>query len=259
MANRLALLVALVSILVALAVAWFAETQYQQLVATTELVVPTVEIPPYTLVAPGMFKMRAFPAPMAREAVHRALDDTRGKLTTTTLQPGQLIYQTQLVAPRQFRYSDDERLEIVSFPIKPEQAVGGQIKVGQHINIYRVVMQTQPSQQVATSPDPRVWLSAVGAGIELLIPDAAVVDVRSTQGAPVVAPPKVKTQTQEVTTYESASTSDANQTRPLTILTVAVPPDIAKDIVRLSGEAQITSRYLLWVSLAPIVKSGAGK
>jgi len=36
---------------------------------------------------------------------------------------------------------------------------------------------------------------------------------------------------------------------------VAVPPEVAKDILRLAGESQVTSRYLLWVSLAPIVKS----
>jgi hypothetical protein len=34
-----------------------------------------------------------------------------------------------------------------------------------------------------------------------------------------------------------------------------VPPDVAKDILRLAGESQITARYLLWVSMAPTVKS----
>ena len=259
MANRLAVGIALIAALVALGVGWIAETQYQQFVATTELPVPAVEIPPYTIVAPGMFKLKAFPAPMAREAVYRTLNDTRGRITTTTLQPDQLVYATQLVAPSRFRYSDDERLEIVSFPIKPEQAVGGQVKTGQRINIYRLALQMQTQQTVTQSPDPQVWLRAQGAGIELLIPDVPVVDVRSTQGSPMVAAPKVKTQTQEATTYESAPTSDANQARPLTILTVAVPPEIARDILRLAGEAQITSRYLLWVSLAPVVQSGAGK
>lgn len=257
MTNRIAVVIALVSLLIALAVGWFAETQYQSLVATTELPVPAVEIPPYSIVAPGMFKLKSFPAPMAREGVYRTLDETRGKIATTTLRPDQLIYLDQLVAPRQFRYSDDERLEIVSFPVKPEQAVGGQIKVGQRINVYRVALQSQPDPKVVQSPDPHVWLRAVGAGIELLIADAPVVDVRSTQGAPIVQPPKVKSQAQEVTTYESAPTSD--QSRPLMIITVAAPPDIAKDIIRLSGEAQITARYLLWVSLAPTVLRGAQK
>jgi len=255
MRNRLALLIAIISLIVALGVGWFAETQYQALVATTELIVPAVEIPPYTVVAPGMFKVRSFPAPMAQEPVYRALSELSGKIATITLKPEQLVYRDQLVPLKQFRFTDDERLEIVSFPIKPEQAVGGQIKQGQRINLYRIVLQATPNQAVTTSPDPKVWLAAPGAGIEVLESDVLVVDVRSTQGSPIVAPPKVQSKTAEVTTYETAETSSASTNRPLTILTVAVAPDIAKDILRLAGEANITSRYLLWVSLAPIVKS----
>jgi hypothetical protein len=255
MKNRLALVIAFVSLIVALGVGWFAETQYQALVATTELIVPAVEIPPYTVVAPGMFKVRSFPAPMAREPVYRDLSELSGKIATIILKPDQLVYRDQLVPLRQFRYTDDERLEIVSFPIKPEQAVGGQIKQGQRVNLYRIVLQATPNQAVVSSPDPKVWLAAQGAGIELLEADVLVVDVRSTQGSPIVAPPKVQSKTSEVTTYETTETSSSSTNRPLTILTVAVAPDIAKDILRLAGESNITSRYLLWVSLAPLVKS----
>jgi len=254
MPTRFALLVAIISLFVALGVGWFAETQYQQLVATTELVVPAVEIPPYTVVAPGMFKIRSFPAPMAQEPVYRDLSELSGKIATIALKPDQLVYRDQLVPLKQFRYTDDERLEIVSFPIKPEQAVGGQIKPGQRLNIYRIVLQATPNQAVVASPDPKVWLAASGAGIELLEADVLVVDVRSTQGSPMVSPPKVQSKTSEVTTYETAETSSSSTNRPLTILTVAVAPDVAKDILRLVGESQIASRYLLWVSLAPLVK-----
>ena len=255
MRNRLALGVAFISLLVALGVGWFAETQYQALVATTELIVPTVEIPPYTVVSPEMFKLRSFPAPMADEPVYRQLSELSGKISTITLKPDQLVYRDQLVPVRQFRYSDDERLEVISFPIKPEQAVGGQIKQGQRINIYRIVLQAAPNQAVVSSPDPKVWLAALGAGIEVLQSDVLVVDVRSTQGSPIVSPPQVQSKASEVTTYQTADTSTSNTNRPLTILTVAVPPDVAKDILRLVGESQLASRYLLWVSLAPIVKS----
>ncbi len=255
MRNRFALLIALISFIVALAVGWFAETQYQALVATTELVVPAVEIPPYTVVSPGMFKTRSFPAPMAQESVYRSLDQVAGRISTITLKPDQLVYRDQLVLLRQFRYTDDERLEVISFPIKPEQAVGGQIKTGQRINIYRIVLQPAPNQSVVSSPDPKVWLASPGAGIEVMQSDVLVVDVRSTQGSPIALPPKVQTNASDVTAYQSADASSSSTNRPLTILTVAVPPDVAKDILRLAGESQIASRYLLWVSLAPLVKS----
>ncbi len=255
MKNRWTFLVGCLSLLVALAAGWFAETQYQALVATTELVVPAVKIPPYSIVVPEMFRTRAFPAPMANEPIYRELSEVSGKMTTITLEPGQLIYRDQLVPLRQFRYSDDERLEVISFPVKPEQAVGGQVKPGQRINIYRLVVQAAPNQSVAASPDPKIWLAAPGAGVELLQPDVLVVDVRSTQGSPMVAAPKVPSKTAEATTFETVETDSSNASRPLTILTVAVPPDIAKDILRLAGESHVASRYLLWISLAPIVKS----
>lgn len=255
MKNRLALLIAFVSLIVALGVGWFAETQYQALVATTELIVPTVEIPPYTVVSPEMFKVRSFPAPMANEPVYRDLSELSGKITTITLQPDQLVYRDQLVPLSQFRYSDDERLEVISFPIKPEQAVGGQVKPGQRINIYRIVLQPAPNQSILSSPDPKVWLAAPGAGIEVMESDVLVVDVRSTQGSPIASPPRVQSSGSDVTAYQTADTSTSAANRPLTILTVAVAPDVAKDILRLAGESQIASRYLLWVSLAPIVKS----
>ena len=255
MKNRWTFLIGLVSLLIALAVGWFAETQYQALVATTELVVPAIEIPPYTIVVPEMFKTRAFPAPMANEPIYRDASEVSGKISTITLKPDQLVYRDQLVPPRQFRYSDDERLEVLSFPIKPEQAVGGQIKPGQRVNIYRLVLQTAPNASVVASPDPKVWLAAPGAGVELLQGDVLVVDVRSTQGSPIAPAPKVQTKTSEAATYEAADTDTSNTSRPLTILTVAVAPEAGRDILRLAGESHVASRYLLWVSLAPLVKS----
>lgn len=255
MKNRIALAIAVVSFVVALGVGWFAETQYQAFIATTELVVPAVEIPPYTIVSPQMFKTRAFPAPMAEESVYHSASELIGKISTITLKPDQLVYRDQLVPLKQFRYSDDERMEVVSFPIKPEQAVGGQIKPGQRINIYRLVLQATPNQSVTNSPDPKVWLAAPGAGVEILQSDVLVVDVRSTQGSPMVSPPKAQSQTSEMTTYESNAGSSSDANKPLTILTVAVPPEVAKDILQLAGESHIAARYLLWVSLAPIVKS----
>lgn len=260
MGNRLMLLIAMVAGIVALVVGVFADTQYQLLVATVTLPVPAVEIPPYTIVSPTLFELKSFPKPMAQEAVYRTLEETAGKITTITLAPGQLVYLNQLVSPKDFRFTDDERLEIVSFPIHPEQAAGGQIKAGQRINIYRVALQAQAPSAVVTSPDPQIWLRTPGAGVELLVPNAPVVDVRSSQGSPMAPPPRVQSSASEVTNYQTADTASAtNQPRPLTILTVAVPPDTAKDIIRLAGESGITARFLMWVSLAPTVESKAGK
>jgi hypothetical protein len=71
---------------------------------------------------------------------------------------------------------------------------------------------------------------------------------------PDSSPPKIQSAL-DATSIGAAETSTSSTNRPLTILTVAVPPDVAKDILRLAGEAHLASRYLLWVSLSPIVKS----
>lgn len=125
--------------------------------ATTLLVVPVQEIAPYRIVTPDMVALRPFPKAMAQAEVYRSVDEVIGKLATTTLMPGQLMYVQQLALPQRFRYSDDARLEVVSFPVKPEQAAGAQLRPGQRINVYR------PSEQ----PEP--------IGADLLVADVGAV------------------------------------------------------------------------------------
>lgn len=121
--------------------------------ATTLMVVPVQEIAPYTIVTPDMVALRPFPQAMVQAQVYRSVDEVIGKLATTTLKPGQLMYAQQLALPQRFRYTDNAQLEVVSFPVKPEQAAGAQLRPGQRINVYR------PSEQ----PDP--------IGADLLVAD----------------------------------------------------------------------------------------
>lgn len=103
------------------------------------LVVPAQEIPPYTIITPDMVQQRAFPKAMGEAAVYRTVDEVVGNLTTTELVPEQLIYVHQITAPQTFLVTNDEAMEVVSFPIKPEQAVGAQLQIGQHVNVYQPV------------------------------------------------------------------------------------------------------------------------
>lgn len=112
--------------------------------STTMLVVPVKEIAPYSSITPDLVELRPFPEAIARAEVYRSSDEVIGKLSTTTLMPGQLLYVHQLVPPQQFRYTDDVRLEVVSFPVKPEQAAGAQLRPGQRINVYRPTSQPNP-------------------------------------------------------------------------------------------------------------------
>ncbi len=108
---------------------------------STNLVVPVREIAPYTIITPDMVQERAFPRAMSQAQVYRSVDEVIGNLTTTTLVPEQLIYVHELISPQEFRFTRDEQLEVVSFPIKPEQAVGAQLRIGQRVNVYQPAAQ----------------------------------------------------------------------------------------------------------------------
>lgn len=141
--------------------------------ATTLFVVPAKEIAPYSIVTPDMVELRPFPEAMAQHEVYRSVDEVIGKLATTTLMPGQLLYVHDLAAPQRFRYTDDMRLEVVSFPVKPEQAAGAQLRPGQRINVYRPASQPNPIgdellvADVRTAPDGYLVVT-VGASPDIV-------------------------------------------------------------------------------------------
>lgn len=250
-------LVAGVALITALSAAWVAESQYETLIATTELVVPVVDIPPYTLVAPALLTTRSVPAPLANEPVYHTAADVAGKIARVPLAAGRLIYVDQAVSPARFRYTDDERLEVLSFPVAPEQAVGGQIKAGMRINLYRVALPNGspalPGNLNAVAPltpTPRPLVPAVR--VELLAGSVPVVDVRASGGAAMQAPPAPPRPDAPANFAGPATPAPAagSADKPLTIITVAVPPDTAREIVQLMGE--LRAQYILWVSLTPL-------
>lgn len=238
-------LVAVLCLLVALGAGFVANAQYEALVATTELVVPATEIPPYTVLTPAMLTTRVFPAPVANEPVYRTIADATGKMTRIPLAPQRPIYTDQAVPARAFRYTDDDRLEVVSFPVAPEQAVGGQIKIGQRITIYRIALARAPQ---TVNAKPELLLATSPAAVDILATNITVVDIRTTGGATLNPPPKT-------TKDGQPQQQQQTQERPLTILTVAVAPEIARDIVRLMGELKDT--YTLWLSLTPPADANA--
>ncbi|MBU1878627.1 MAG: PAS domain-containing protein [Chloroflexi bacterium] len=157
-----------------------------------------------------------------------------GKLTTTFIPAGAVIYRPYAVPPAAFRYVDDPALEVLSFPVDPNKAVGGQVRIGQRVNVWRIV-RGQPQGLSATAA-----LSTSLAASELLLPDVLVVDVRSSRGEPVGQP-----------VGESELESQAqrgSQTVPLTILTVALPITETQKLVTLMGEVHLNAD--VWVSLA---------
>ncbi|MDL1894775.1 hypothetical protein FBQ82_00740 [Anaerolineae bacterium CFX7] len=142
MNRRVTLLIATFALLVGAMAACGLYRHAAPYTESTNLVVPVREIAPYTIITPEMVQERAFPQAMLQAQVYRSVDEVVGNLATTTLVPEQLIYVHQLVAPQQFHLTRDEALEVVSFPLKPEQAVGAQLRIGQRVNVYHPAAQS---------------------------------------------------------------------------------------------------------------------
>ncbi len=226
---------AVVAFGLAAGVFYYAYTTYDQLVATTSVVVTTRHIEPYTVVTANHLDVKDMPRAILDENIYVSADEIIGRIAMSHIPAGSVVYRPLVVVPSRFRYVDDPHLEIVSIPVDPTRAVGGQIKVGHVVNIYRAAQSTR----VSDASDPVVVLSQRGAAVELLV-TAPVVDVRSGQGDDVVAPTSPSEVEQGAQTARRAT---------LAIVTLAVPPEITPELIRLAVEQRGT--YELWLSLAP--------
>lgn len=232
---------ALVAFGLAAAVFYYSYTTYDQLVATTPVVVTARPIEPYTILRADHLEVKDMPRAILEENVYVSVADITGRIATSRVPAGSLIYRPLVVAPSEFRYVDDPNLEVVSIPVDPARAVGGQIRVGHIVNIYRAAR----ASKILQASDPLVILSQQGAAVELLT-SAPVVDVRSARGGDVdqrTAPSDVE---------EEAQT---NRGSALEIVTLAVPSEVASDLIRLAVEQH--TNYELWLSLAPAAQIGS--
>lgn len=237
------LLIIVLSGLVALATGLYAHRQFDSLIAARSFVVAAADIPPCTIITRKMLTTREFPASLEREPVYRDMEEVIGKITTINLPAGALIYTAYAVPPAHFRLAEDERNVVVSFPVRPEKAVGGQVRRGHIIILYRIAL----AQSTPRETDPAALLARRGAEVEVLADNLRVVDVRSSQGEPA------GTERPAGTTQEERQAAGRPGGAPVTIITVEAPPAVAQEIVRLQGETK--ERYDLWVALAPAAQS----
>lgn len=236
------LIVGLLSLLAAAGGGLYAYRFYDALVTTATVVTVARSVPPYTALTPEMLVERDVPRGILQEPIYKTAEELAGRVTTTALYPGQLIYRHQAVQPVTFRYTDDPALEVVSFPVDPERAVGGQVQIGHRVNVYRV-HKADSANQVPHLPaigeTVVVPVGEGGAQAELLAEGIPVVDVRAKQGEPA-------NRTAVPSQIEQSARPEAS--KPLQILTVAVDHDTARSLVELAVE----SEYEIWVSLSPL-------
>ncbi|MBU0495712.1 MAG: SAF domain-containing protein [Chloroflexi bacterium] len=252
MSRRLTFILATICLIVAVVVGLVAWTQYDTLISTAAIVVPARTIPPYTIITAHDLTTRELPRTLLREPIYREARELVGRLSTITLRPGHLVYQDQAVRPGQFRYTDDPALTVLSFPIRPDRAVGGAspgrgVQIGQRIDVYRMALAAPEQASERLTADQ--LLTRQGAAVECLATDVLVVDIAGSSGEEAGG----ASASQADSELESSARLSSSSSRvvPLSIITVVVSPTVAAQIIQAAGEER-EGDYLLWVALSPL-------
>ena len=193
-----------------------------------------------------MLTTRDVPRPLLDEAIYARADDVIGKVAAIPLRPGMVVYKSFVVSQAQYRLVDDPTLEVVSFPVNPARAVGGQVQPGHHVDLWRLAGVRPTTAITLTELTARQWATAT-----LIVANAPVVDVRSASGAAVARQPQAVPGKVE---GGSSSSSSSSSSAALQILTVGVRPEVARDILALVAEED-QADFVLWVTLSPLTST----
>lgn len=227
--------IGLVALVLALGAGFYGRNAYLKEVSTVQIAVPIQPIPPYTLLSPDLFSLREVPRAMQTLPYFQNPEEMSGLISTVQLPAGLPVAKSLAVMPESFRLADND-FEVVSIPVEPVSAVGGQIHIGQRVNLYQMIDQDE-SETAATDKsksEQRLQVKQIAAGI-------LIVDVRSSQG---LAADSLQDQGQE-----SASLSGSQQVEQTQILTLALPPDQVQEVLRAVATAK-KQGGLLWTTLA---------
>ena len=238
MSRRTQLFAGLIALLIAAGSGLLAYSWFDQMVTVAQIITPARVIPAGALIRADMLSVREVARPLLRENIYVRPEELAGQVAVVTLYPGMVIYKHFAVPLSEYRLVDDPTLEVVSFPISPGQAVGGQLQPGHRIDIWKMISVRPLSANLAEIAAGS-WATAT-----LLAESVLVVDVRTASGSAVARSP------QAVPGDQRDDQSPSRSSGALQILTVAVPRDQAREILHLvameSGGARI------WVTLAPV-------
>lgn len=236
--NRKAqLILGLVALLLALGAGYGVYTYFERLTTTATVPVPRVLIPAGALIAPELLTERDVPRTLLKEPIYTSREALSGRVAQIPLQPGLAIYHLHAVAARDYRLVDDPELVVVSLPIDPARAVGGQVQPGHRVDVWAL-----PRLRGAETALTRALAAT------LVVQDAPVVDVRSNQGQAVAR------QAQAVPgQYVAADEQQTAQRAPLQILTVALPLTQTEALLSWMT-AEENGQVTLWTALAPLVR-----
>jgi Flp pilus assembly protein CpaB len=233
--NRLTqILIGLLAIILALGAGVYGRTRYLKEVSTYQVPVPVAAISAYTVVRSDMFQLREMPRTMASLPYHQSIQELDGLITTVSLPAGLPVAQANAVPVEQFRMAGAE-FEVFSIPVEPVSAVGGQIRIGERVNLYQVLPDESQSSGLGIDISDRNEFP-----VTIIASDILVVDVRNAQGVAAEANPQNEA---------NSSFIGDTQNEQVQILTLAVEPQVVEVILH-AVAASKKQGGLLWTTLA---------
>ena len=217
-------------ILLAAAAGIYGRNTYLKEVSTYQIPVPVHAIPPYTLLSADLFQMREMPRTMENLPYFQTMSEMSGLISTAPIPAGLPVAKTSAVASSEFRLAD-AAFEVVSIPVAPVSAVGGQVQIGQRVNLYRMIEKQDETGEGS---------SIKSFTVEVIASSVLVVDVRNSQGAQ--AGPANRQQ-------ESGSLGTEEQLEQVQILTLALEPGLVQPVLEAVATAE-KQGGLLWTTLA---------
>jgi hypothetical protein len=212
----------IILLVVAFVAAYFFQQAYKSGVEYRALPVPVEEIPPYTVLTEKMFELKDFPSALIGGYAN-TLSQLTGRMSNSRIPAGLPIPLVLISSPEEYRLADPS-LEVLSIPVSPQSAIGGQVRTGDNVNIYRLITPGSlfiPLGEKDPVMDP-VTLIAENIPVVMVLGDTA----------------------------RSSASSAGGQVISAKILILAVTPAQRDAILNLMGE--INAGAIMWITLAPI-------
>jgi hypothetical protein len=226
--------IGLIAVVVALGAGFYGRNLYLKEVSTYQVPVPISAIPAYTVLNADMFQMREMPRTMESLPYYQSVQNLGEMISTVPLPAGLPVAQVNALPIAQFRLAD-AAFEVLSIPVEPVSAVGGQIRIGERVNLYQVLPEKIDPENTAISANDQPTFK-----VELIAESILVVDVRNAQG--VAAESNQKSE-------DNSTFGGSPQNEQVQILTLAVKPEVV-DLILNAVAVSKKQGGLLWTTLA---------
>lgn len=240
MKRVLTLLIGVVSILTGVGVAYYAYANYAKNIEVQQLPVPVQDIAPDTLLTAEMFVLKEYPRALANGYI-RTTADLSGRVSVAMLPAGFPIPVPLAVETASYRFAPPDKT-VISVPVTPSVAVGGELHLGMHIDIYRLIPPGQGSQNASFSDSIDTQNQPVrpSALVEKIVSGVVVVGIFGDQGRAG----------QEIASSSSPLGPSQPVDTPVRILVLALSQQEAQAVLGLIAETKRDA--LMWIALTPL-------